>query len=296
MAKPNAMTETNYDHATKGDRSDRTGRHSWCLGQMLILVFILVLAGFSPNKAFAHFLELIPQKTLIQTAEEANLSLDITFTHPFAGGPAMTMAAPSKFGVRVDGQNINLLTSLQGRMVDGKQAYRAEYQINRPGDHIFYMSPAPYWEAGEGKMIIHHTKVIVEAFGAMSGWDDLIGLPMEIKPLSRPYGLWSGNIFQGIVLKDGKPLPFAEVEIEYRGQGKVGAPAPAFETQVIHADAFGVFSYGLAAPGWWGFAALSEAKETMKSPTGKDVPVELGGLIWVKVDAMDLSGIQGRND
>ena len=38
--------------------------------------------------------------------------------------------------------------------------------------------------------------------------------------------------------------------------------------------------------GWWGFAALNESERKMKGPDGKDAPVELGGLIWVKATAM----------
>ena len=34
--------------------------------------------------------------------------------------------------------------------------------------------------------------------------------------------------------------------------------------------------------GWWSFAALVEGDKKMKNPEGKEVGVELGGLIWVK--------------
>ena len=57
-------------------------------------------------------------------------------------------------------------------------------------------------------MIIHYTKVVVNAMGAEEGWDTLVGFPVEIEPLVRPYGLWTGNAFRGIVKKHGEPVPF----------------------------------------------------------------------------------------
>ena len=198
----------------------------------------------------------------------------------------MELVPPKRFGVMIGDEVIDLRKSLNPLKRDGKTAYQAEYVIGRPGDHLFFVEPQPYWEPAEGKMIIHYTKVIVDGFDAGTGWDQAIGLPVEIEPLSRPTSLWSGNVFQGIVRKNGEPQPFAEVEVEYRAEGKAKAPAPAFETQVIKADANGVFTYGLAKAGWWGFAALIEADDPMTAPTGQSVPVELGGLLWVKTEPL----------
>ncbi len=39
-----------------------------------------------------------------------------------------------------------------------------------------------------------------------------IGLKYEIVPLTKPFGLYTGNIFQGVVLKDGKPQANVKVE------------------------------------------------------------------------------------
>jgi len=132
-------------------------------------------------------------------------------------------------------------------------------------------------------MIVHYTKAVVNAFGEEQGWDAMVGFPVEIEPLARPYGLWTGNAFRGIVRKNGKPVPFAEIEVEYWNEGrKVTPPADPFVTQVIKADASGVFSYSMPRAGWWGFAALVDGDEKMRNPEGRDVDVELGALIWVK--------------
>ena len=233
--------------------------------------------------AWAHFQVLIPSSDIVTAEGTKTVTLNVVFTHPMEQGPAMEMAAPRQFGVLVGGKRQDLKGSLKPKKVDGKTGYNASYRIKAPGDYVFYIEPAPYWEPAEGKMIVHYTKVVVDAFGAEEGWDAMVGFPVEIEPLVRPYGLWTGNAFRGVVRKDGKPVPFAEIEVEYYNEGKkVGIPADPFITQVIKADASGVFTYVMPRAGWWGFAALVDGDEKMTNPEGKKVDVELGALIWVR--------------
>jgi cobalt/nickel transport protein len=101
-------------------------------------------------------------------------------------------------------------------------------------------------------------------------------------PLSRPFGNYAGNVFQGQVLLDGKPAPGTEVEIEYYNKdGKYEAPNNALVTQVVKADANGVFTYGVPFAGWWGFAALNTAEEKI-AHEGTPKDVEIGAVLWVE--------------
>ncbi|WP_338115999.1 DUF4198 domain-containing protein [Thiocystis violacea] len=237
-------------------------------------------------QAQAHFQELIPSTDIVTSEDESRIELEMTFTHPMEGGPAMPMDQPAGFGVLSPSGREDLLSSLRPRTRDGQSAYGAEYRIKQPGDHVFHLEPAPYWEPAEGVMIIHHTKVVVDGFGAGEGWDAEVGFPVEITPLVRPYGLWTGNLFRGIVKQGGTPVPFAEVEIEWRNDGSLKPPADAFITQVVKADSNGVFGYVMPKAGWWGFAALLKGDRPMKNPAGEDVPVEAGALMWVRVTDM----------
>ena len=90
----------------------------------------------------------------------------------------------------------------------------------------------------------------------------------------------------GVALKEGQPVPFAEVEVEFVNDGSVAPPNDAFVTQVIKADANGTFIYAMPRAGWWGFAALLEADRLRLSPDGKEAPVEEGALIWVEATDM----------
>ncbi len=247
------------------------------LRQPLLAAFFLSLS----TVADAHFLELIPSHDIVTQASGSQLDLALTFTHPMEGGPVMPMGEPVQFGVVGPEGKTDLKPRLQAIELGGSRAYRADYKVRRPGDYSFYVEPAPYWEPAEGVMIVHYAKVVVDAYGAETDWDRELGLPVEIVPLTRPYGLWSGNLFRGVVKRDGRPLPFAEVEVEWRNDGSLTPPSDPYITQVLKADANGTFTYAMPRAGWWGFAALVEGDEPLPNPEGQPVSVELGGLIWI---------------
>ncbi|MDY7036372.1 MAG: DUF4198 domain-containing protein, partial [Thermodesulfobacteriota bacterium] len=144
------------------------------------------------------------------------------------------------------------------------------------------LEPKPYWEPAEDCFIIHYTKTIIAAFGGEEGWDEPVGLKTEIVPLTRPFGLYAGNVFQGIVMMDGKPVPYAEVEVEYYNKdGKAKAPTDYMITQVIKADTNGVFTFAVTRAGWWGFAALNTSDKKMEYK-GEDKDIELGAVLWIE--------------
>lgn len=233
--------------------------------------------------AQAHFQVLKPSTDVVTLRGDRTVEFDIRFTHPMEQGPVMQVGEPRRFGVIYKGREHDLTDSLKAVEIDGARAYRSSFTVKRPADYVFYLEPAPYWEPVEGKMIVHYTKVVVNGMGAGGGWDVSADLPVEIEPLSRPYGVWTGNVFRGVVRRDGEPVPHAEIEVEYLNEGgEVDIPSSPFVTQVIKADEDGVFTYAMPREGWWGFAALVEGDRKMENPEGEKVPVELGGLIWVK--------------
>jgi len=237
-----------------------------------------------PPAAPAHFQGLYPSSPVVsQAARNSDLTLDLIWLHPFEG-QVMDMAKPVSFGVIARGEKEDLFPTLKPISVKGHPAWQGKYRVKRPGDHVFHVTPAPYFEPAEDKLIIHYTKVVVPAFGMEEGWDALAGTPIEIEPLTRPYGLYAGNLFTGRVLLNGKPAPGVDVEVEYYNKdGRFKAPADPFVTQVVRTDGNGVFSYAMPLAGWWGFAALADGPEELTGPDGKPHAVEIGGLIWVNV-------------
>jgi len=246
---------------------------------VLVLVF-----GFFAG-AYAHFQYLVPSDNMVMANESKTVTLDLIFGHPFEGN-FMEMVKPVQFGVVIRGKNSDLVSTLKPRKIGGFQAWKTTYKIRRPGDYVFYVEPAPYFEPAEECFIVHYTKTVVHALGLEEGWDEEVGLKTEIIPLTRPYGIWTGNVFQGIVKAFGKPVPYAEIEVEYFANGKMKAPAGPFITQVIKADENGVFTYACPKAGWWTFAALSEDKVKLKHSNGREYPVEIGAVFWIRVHDM----------
>jgi len=246
-----------------------------------VLFFVSVFLLGSIISVSAHFGMIIPSDDMITQEDSKNIALTVQFIHPMEGD-YMNMAKPVQFGVLIQGKKIDLLNTLQEKKINDCTTWEANYQIKRPGDHIFYVEPQPYWEPAEDCFIIHYTKVIVNALGLEVGWDEEVGLKTEIIPLTRPYGLWTGNVFQGIVKVEGEAVPYAEVEVEYYNQdGQIKCPADSMITQVIKADQNGVFTYAMPKAGWWGFAALNEDREKIKYEE-EEKSVEIGAVLWVK--------------
>jgi len=248
-------------------------------------LLVVLAIGIGASRLSGHFQSIIPTTDFVAADGAKKISLRLLFNHPMEGG-LMNMVRPKRFGVSIKGGDIVDLNSSLKEKKDGKfSTWTAEYEIKRPGDYIFFVEPEPYWEPAEDCFIIHYTKVCVNGMGDEDGWDHELGLKTEIVPLTRPYGLWAGNIFSGIVKLDGKPVPYAEIEVEYYnepGKSRAHAPTDAHITQVIKADGNGVFHYAMPRTGWWAFAALNTADYKLKTPQGEEKDVELGAVYWVK--------------
>jgi cobalt/nickel transport protein len=258
--------------------------------RMTCAVCVLCLLGWASG-AWAHFGTLTPSDDIVTQEDSKSLTIDVKFIHPMEMH-YMQMEKPKRFGFQFKGKKEDLLGSLQpaqGKAPDQEGAFgywKASVDIKRPGDYTFFVEPTPYWEPAEDKFIVHYTKVCVSALGLEEGWDDALGLETEIVPLTRPYGLWTGNIFTGQVLLKGKPVPNAEIEVEYLNESPgnpqiLTAPADPYVTQVVKADKNGVFSYAMPRAGWWGFAALNDAPWKLKFE-GKPKDVEIGAVYWVR--------------
>ncbi len=259
-----------------------------------ILAGLLAMAWAVP--AMAHFQMIYtPEMAMVKGGK---IPLALVFTHPFEAGHTMDMGKPEQFFVvRTRGENkpkkIDLLDKLQPitwtSLTNSGAAWETTYAA-RGGDHIFCLVPEPYYEPEEDAYIKQNTKMIVNVSGEPGAWMEPVGLPTEIVPLAKPYDRWTGNVFQGKVLFKGKPVPGAEIEIEYMNHeplldkkafaksAKATAPQGAFVLQTIFADANGVFTFGIPKAGWWGFAALDLDPDY----TYKGKKCSRDAVIWIK--------------
>ncbi len=238
--------------------------------RILLMIFISIIC------AKAHFLTLLPSSDYVIDKKQSVVRLDAMFIHPFEQ-TGMTMEKPKGLFVN----SVNHALEIKETKQFNHKTWQGQYKLKRPGVYQFFVQPEPYFEKSEAKYISHVPKVIISGFGIEDGWDKPIGLDYEIIPLVKPFGLYQGNLFQGQVLRHGKPVANVEVEVELYNEFGLKAPTDAHITQVIKADNNGIFSFVMNHKGWWGFAALIVEGEKVFDD-GMMYPIENGALIWVK--------------
>jgi cobalt/nickel transport protein len=258
--------------------------------------FVLPVSG--------HFQLLYTVDPALNAGRATNLLL--LFTHPSHGGPHMAMGKPEAFYVvsqRGEGEPVktDLAQYLKPVMWSGELGETPAYEAALPapvtrslGDYVFVLQPAPYYEKGEDKYIQQFTKMVMNIGGVPGNWAEPVELPTEIVPLNKPYANWTGGVFRGVVLSEGKPVPDAEMEVEYINYAAdltarrfgpkpyVALPQASYGTMSIRANDRGEFTVGLPRAGWWGICALNVGP--VKEHQGK--PLSQDAVIWVHVRDM----------
>ncbi len=247
------------------------------------------------SSAFAHFQMLYTPESALEKGQ--TIELREVFTHPFADEHTMDMAGVEEFYVINKKRRKDLKNTLKAITFTGShnsaKAYKSEYKAKRMGDHLFVLKPTPYYEKGEDIYIQQIVKTIVNVAGTPTNWDEELGLKAEIVPLIKPYSIWAGSTFTGIVKSNGKPVPFAEIEVEYlnrdvnldsnsMGKTKIEAPQDSFVTIGIKANKDGEFTFGIPKSGWWGFCALGVGSD--KEYKGKELSQD--AVIWIQAKDM----------
>ena len=168
-----------------------------------IIAWAGILVLFTVAPAMAHFQMIYTPEAALEKAGEIGLKL--VFTHPFEAGHTMDMSTPEQFFVVRKEKRKDLLGTLKPitwtSLTNSGRAYETSYKLRGMGDNVFCLVPGPYFEAEEDIYIQQITKMVVNTAGFPTDWDAEIGLPAEIVALDKPYALWTGNVFRGIVKK-----------------------------------------------------------------------------------------------
>ena len=265
---------------------------------ILALASLALMATALP--ASAHFMMVYTPE--IANGEGKDLDMRIVFTHPAEAGHTMDMGGINEFYAVYqrgdnDPQRIDLKDTLKQITWKNPESSGPAFSALIPkktvrsmGDYTFVVVPGFYLEKEEDVYMQQITKLVVNVGGIPGNWADPVGLPCEIVPLIKPYGLWTGNVFKARVLSEGKPVAGAEVEVEYMShmpdlkgntlpaKGSVKYPHDAFVTQTIFSDEQGYITFGIPKSGWWGFAALGVGPQ--KEHEGKELSQD--AVIWVK--------------
>ncbi len=261
-----------------------------------VLAALMVLCFAST--AMAHFQMVYTPDIALEKGKTLHFSL--VFTHPFGAGHTMDMGTPQEFYVvskkseDAPAKTTDLKDKLKPivwkSLTNSGKAYEADAKVRSIGDYAFVLVPEPYYEGEEELYIQQITKQFVNVAGVPTLWSEPLGLKAEIVPLDKPYALWTGNVFRGVVLSNGKPVPGADIEVEYMNHeplqdkkmfdaaAKAEAPQDSFMTMGIKADENGMFTFGIPKAGFWGFCALGVGPD--KTFKGKELSQD--AVIWVK--------------
>jgi len=261
-----------------------------------ITTAVTLCACLLSSAAQAHFQMLYTPD--LSKIRGGSLTLKMPFAHPAANGHVMKVEKPEAFFQFKKGKQKNLLDNVVlSQWTSAKNteiAYEAEVSLRGLGDNIFVLQMAPYFEETENIYIQQITKTIVNVAGLPTDWQKDLGLDAEIVPLTKPYAIYEGGTFTGVVKRRGNVVPFAEIEVEFVNyvpnmqtnsfslNPVIVPPSNAFITMTLFADANGTFTFGIPKAGQWGFAAIGVGAVT--EYLGKTLSQD--AVIWVQAHGL----------
>jgi cobalt/nickel transport protein len=266
--------------------------------------------------ASAHFNMLLPDTASAKRGEPVTFLYQ--WGHPFEHQLFNAPAPKGIYVVRPD-KTVRDLTDAVEKTTAPAEAdkatttYRVRFTPDERGDFLFVLTTQPIWME-EDQEFLQDTVNVVLHVQAQNGWDHFgyrkgaSLVPLTMLPLTRPYGLQAGMVFQaqardtaqalkqmeiGLTTGKGpspdslremeKPLGGALVEIErYNPKPPTELPADEHITRTAKTDPNGVVTCTLPEPGWWCITAQRAGGE--KEHNGKLYRVKYRATLWVFVD------------
>ncbi len=271
---------------------------------VLILAVLMAVSGM----ASAHFLVFYTPESNVEGSE---VPFQIVFTHPFNAGHTMNMGENEAGEIKgfesvytvhkgvvtdiTEALEEVEFTSLENSGVGYDLTLNRDLGFRGGGDWAIVGVPAPYYEGSEDIYIQQITKFMINKGDIATDWDARVaeGYP-EILPYVKPYAVWVGGIFRGVVLdSNGDPVPGAEIEVEYINydvdmEKNAFTGSPKIEKEghgaaVLLADDYGNFSFVPPKAGYWGFAALGAGGELEFG--GKELSQD--AVLWIEAHKID---------
>jgi len=170
-------------------------------GFSLALAVLMVGVCLVPP-VLAHFHTYWPQVEGCYGKPGETVKWQYFWGHPFemiiydAEPPKFFMATPEEKKDNVTFKEITLKDQASGK---DRKAFEVEYKPAGPGDYYLCLESPPYFIAEEK---LFWQDFVKEPWHVMAekGWDQAVDLPVEIIPLTRPYGWPAGSVFKGKAL------------------------------------------------------------------------------------------------
>jgi cobalt/nickel transport protein len=235
--------------------------------------------------AWGHFNMLFPERPALKRGEPVTLLYQ--WGHPFEH---QLFDAPVPDALKVFGPDGTITDLVRGvekmeqPVAEGKSAiaFRCGFTPKLRGDYVFVLHTPPIWMEEDQEFLEDLVKVIVHV-QVQKGWDRVTGEAFELVPLTRPYGLEPGIVFQIQALADGMALAASRVEVEhYNAAPPRQLPPDEQITRVVKTDPSGVATCTLTEPGWWCLAVQREHGQHERG--GKSYLIRQRAALWVFVD------------
>jgi cobalt/nickel transport protein len=258
-------------------------RAPWCV--------LMAWLGWFAGSSAAHFNMLLPQTASAKKGEA--LTITYQWGHPFEHQLFDAPQPQSLIVLSPDGKRAELTDKLEkiARRAGSQEvtAYRMRFTLPQRGDYVFILKTPPIWMEEDSEFLQDTVKMIVHV-QAQKGWDAFSG-GFEFVPLTRPYGLRPGMVFQvemprRSVADSGAALGLVEIE-RYNAAAPKKLPPDEFITRTVRLDANGVAAATLTQPGWW---CLTVGRpQGMRMRDGKSYPLRQRSTFWVFVDEAERS-------
>lgn len=183
-------------------------------------------------------------------------------------------------------ERVDLLGDVEEAQYLDKKAWGANVALDKPGLYQFIIETRPWWNEDAQRYDQHYVKSFLPVYGVETGWEHPAGLPVEIVPLSRPFGLSNPCLFSGRVLAHGKPRAGTIVRAQRINLENCPVPSRWHEDVTVRTNERGEFALVLNRPGWWCCTAIMDGTP-LKGNDGDPRPLQIGSSVWVYVDAAD---------
>jgi cobalt/nickel transport protein len=254
----------------------------WQTIRLTLGLFWITFPGLS---ARAHFNMLLPDNASVKRGQQ--VSLLVQWGHPFEHQLFDAPAPENLMAIGPDGKKADLTRKLEKIGLPGSKgkkvtAHRLSFTPGQFGDFLFVLKTPPIWMEEE-KVFFQDTVKAILHVQTQEGWDGSGGAVFEMMPLTRPYGLQPGMVFQAQVLAGGKAVPGTLVEIErYNPAPPKTLPPDEQMTRSVKTDPNGVMTCTLPEAGWWCLTARRTGGTEKHGQ--KEYPVWQRTTLWVFVD------------
>jgi cobalt/nickel transport protein len=255
------------------------------VGLPVALIALSMIAAASQ----AHYNMLLPGSWSAKKGDSVTITYQ--WGHPFehqlfdAPLPEAVLIVPPGGAATLDLNKTRQEIKVAGEGQNKLKAHRFQFTPQERGDYVIVLHVPPIWMEEEQEFLHDKVKVVLHV-QAQKGWDHesyTSDYPLDLAPLTRPYGLQPGMAFQVQVRALGKPVPNTLVEIEhYNPAPPEKLPPDEHITRTAKSDPSGVVTTTLTDPGWWCITAQQDGGKRMRD--GKEYPVRRRVTFWVYVD------------